>query len=225
MRIRSSGLYLFLFVALCILTVGVSSAKADMVGLSGGGFIFGSTVITLNVFGNPVADTAVPWALTSTLGPSWTNSNILGTGVFEDLGPYMLFVLTGNTLDVNGSGLQSQVAFALSGTVSQFAALLAALPVGQSTQVPLLTVAGGGCASGVCSGETDSRVLFGNLVGQTIENLIPPAWLTITNDPGLYNLAVTSTPLQQQTPEPSSLFLLGTGLLGIGGAIRRKFRA
>ena len=53
--------------------------------------------------------------------------------------------------------------------------------------------------------------------GGTIQ-IAGPTW----GDPVTDTIVFESSP--SATPEPASLFLLGTGLLGIGGAIRRKFR-
>jgi Protein of unknown function (DUF642)/PEP-CTERM motif len=44
-----------------------------------------------------------------------------------------------------------------------------------------------------------------------------PAWMALDN--------VSVSPASGTTPEPSSLLLLGSGLLTVGGVIRRKFRA
>jgi hypothetical protein len=230
MQSRPASFSFFAFlVVVCLFSFGASAAKADSVGLSDGKNVSGTTVFSINNAGFLNIDNGVAWKFGSTVvpfpasnptstSPVWTNSNNLGLAP-ADLtgpgGPYTLLTITNNTLDLSESGIQSQLTFAVAGTFSHFVTLLNGLAVGQSTQLSLLTVDGGGCAVGACSEETDTLVVNATLGSQQMESIVGPAFITITNDPGVYDITLTSTPLNPTTPapEPASLLLLGTGLL------------
>lgn len=77
------------------------------------------------------------------------------------------------------------------------------------------TLAAGGGAGGAGVRE-DGPQLF---TGPTSN----PTFLTGTFPIGDFTLTITN-PTASQVPEPSSLFLLGTGLLGAGGLLRKRIR-
>lgn len=76
---------------------------------------------------------------------------------------------------------------------------------------------GAGGGAGGAGARVDGSQLF---TGSTSS----PTFLTGTFPLGGFNLTI-SNPNPSAVPEPSSLVLLGTGLLGAVGVLKRKFRA
>src|SRR4029077_10393849 len=212
----------FSLLAFCTLTVGVTRANANSVNLLGGGTITGGAVYVLtggtiglgNAFSvcNTAFCPANPWLITSTTGANWSNSNIAGQRN-QDLafgGPLVLSLTDSQNNTLN---------LVLSTSYAQFVQNLQTLPFGQTFQVPLVTNFNAvACFTGsTCSEEVDSGQVFNALL------ITGPAYLSVTNDPGFFQTTLTSVPLNQ-TPEPSSLLLLGSGLLGLGPLVRRRLR-
>jgi hypothetical protein len=84
-----------------------------------------------------------------------------------------------------------------------------------------------GCGTGSnFSSLTTCTINTGFLAGNnTIEIITANSAASGTNPTGLYVIASGTAANPSATPEPSSMVLLGTGLLSVAGFARRKFKA
>jgi hypothetical protein len=88
-------------------------------------------------------------------------------------------------------------------------------------------IGAGNCAGSLCNtGGPHNPFLYTNGTYVTFALSIPglSSATQLSNLSLWYGTAAPDGPPPPQTPEPASMFLLGTGLLGIGGAIRKKIR-
>ena len=138
---------------------------------------------------------------TGTVVTSGANDSSTGINVFNDSGPYLAsvpFVLAFNTatgaISIDGTGLD--LGQDLVGHITAFTTLPGVISFKADwTSLPPIVQAKLGTPTGTDSG---SVIYLKGLGAQSVDVLITP------------------------TPEPGSLLLLGSGLVGIGGFLRRK---
>ena len=194
----------------CLFAIGT---KADPVTLTINNSGASSTFVISGTFANDVPTVSFNGVNVSAPGGSYSMSFTLDTAASSNSG----FAVSGpDAFDVNAT-----LSFSLNGAAAE------------SFGVPFLiefddTLNGNVGGLIFCFDDTGNCTsnMGWDLTGQQLFNgtISSPDSLSFISAPNGAQLDLSQSAFFSATPEPSSIFLLGTGLLGLGFAVRRKLR-
>jgi len=212
--------------ALFVIAAATSSVRADTITIVGAGSGQFSTATVVCEFNS--ATNTLTFTITNTSAITTPGSTSTITGIGFDLPP------TGNASASGLNGFTGMQAPSLSSTFDFSDADLGNVPAGFGNVVldfgfttgPSGNFSGGSVNDGLLPGESASFMVSGAaFTGFTEEQICNAIFVRFQNVPlaggsGGSDVGVPGEPI----PEPSSILLLGSALIGLGGYARRKLK-
>ena len=217
------GKFVFSLAALLVLAVGSTNARADTITISGvhSGQVSAATVVC--EFSSQTYTFTFTITNTSAIASPGSTSTI--TGIGYDLPPL------GNASASGLNGFTGMQAPSLSSNFDFSDADLGNVPDGFNNVVldfgfttgPSGSFNGGSVNDGLLPGESASFTVSGAaFTGFTETQICNAIFVRFQAVPGIQSDVATPGGPENPVPEPSTIFLLGSALLGLGGYARRR---